>query len=87
MATSAASHSRDDWPPGRVLVVSATYNERDNVAALIDRVLAVSPELQLLIVDDDSPDGTGKLAPRLHSPDLPPQHLHVLLSLSNAARR
>ena len=73
MATSAASHSRDDWPPGRVLVVSATYNERDNVAALIDRVLAVSPELQLLIVDDDSPDGTGKLAleraegdPRLH---------------------
>ena len=56
-----------------MLVVSATYNERENVAALIDRVLAVSRELQLLIVDDDSPDGTGQIAlalaeqqPRLH---------------------
>ena len=73
MATTAATFSRDDWPPGRVLVVSATYNERDNIVALIDRVLAVSPELQLLIVDDDSPDGTGRVAleraeaePRLH---------------------
>ena len=73
MATTAATRSRDDWPPGRVLVVSATYNERDNVVALVDRVLAVAPELQLLIVDDDSPDGTGRIAleraaaePRLH---------------------
>ncbi len=55
-------------------MVAATYNERENVAALIDRVLAVSPELQLLIVDDDSPDGTGRVAleraerePRLHA--------------------
>jgi dolichol-phosphate mannosyltransferase len=73
MSTSADIHSRSDWPPGRILVVSATYNERENIAALIDRVLAVSPDLQLLIVDDDSPDGTGQIAlslaehnPRLH---------------------
>jgi dolichol-phosphate mannosyltransferase len=56
-----------------VLIVSATYNEHDNIVGLIDRVLAVSPDLQLLIVDDDSPDGTGRIAlalaekqPRLH---------------------
>jgi len=73
MSTTADTHSRGDWPSGRVLVVSATYNERENIAALIERVLAVSPELQLLIVDDDSPDGTGQIAlsladrnPRLH---------------------
>jgi dolichol-phosphate mannosyltransferase len=73
MATPAVTQSHDAWPPGRVLVVSATYNERDNVLALIDRVLAVDPDLQLLIVDDDSPDGTGRIAleraavdPRLH---------------------
>lgn len=73
MSTSADTHSRSDWPLGRILVVSATFNERENIAALIDRVLAVSPDLQLLIVDDDSPDGTGQIAlslaehnPRLH---------------------
>lgn len=66
-------HSRDDWPPGRVLVQSATYNERENIEHLIDAVLASSPDVQLLIVDDDSPDGTGRIAheraerePRLH---------------------
>lgn len=53
--------------------MSATYNERENIATLIECVLAVSPDLQLLIVDDDSPDGTGQIAlslaernPRLH---------------------
>ena len=65
--------SDDNWPSGRALVQAATYNERENIAALIARVLAVSPELQLLIIDDDSPDGTGEIAlqesqtnPRLH---------------------
>jgi len=65
--------SRSDWPAGHVLVQAATYDEQDNVLALIDAVLALSPELQLLIIDDDSPDGTGRLAleraerePRLH---------------------
>ncbi len=76
MSTTADIHSRSDWPPGRVLVVSATYNERENIAVLIERVLAVSPELQLLIVDDDSPDGTGQIALSLteHTP-----RLHVLV--------
>jgi dolichol-phosphate mannosyltransferase len=61
------------WPSGRVLVVAATYEERANVDQLIDGVLAAAPDLQLLIVDDDSPDGTGVVAldraarePRLH---------------------
>jgi dolichol-phosphate mannosyltransferase len=62
-----------DWPPGRVLVVAATYEERANLDVLVDRVLAADPALQLLVVDDDSPDGTGAAAlaraahePRLH---------------------
>ena len=66
-------HSRSDWPPGRVLVQSATYNERENIEHLIEAVLASSPDVQLLIIDDDSPDGTGQVArewagrePRLH---------------------
>ena len=61
------------WPPGGVLVVAATYQERSNIEPLIDRVLTARPDLQLLVVDDDSPDGTGTFAlqraehePRLH---------------------
>ena len=76
MASAADTHSRDDWPKGRVLVVSATYNERDNIAGLIDRVLAVSPDLQLLVVDDDSPDGTGRIALARAEVD---RRLHVLV--------
>lgn len=73
MDSNADTHSSGAWPAGRVLVVSATYNERENIDSLIERVLGVDPELQLLIVDDDSPDGTGQIAldlaerqPRLH---------------------
>ena len=65
--------SRDDWPTGRVLVQTATYNERGTIAALIEAVLAAVPAAQLLVVDDDSPDGTGEIVleiasrnPRVH---------------------
>jgi dolichol-phosphate mannosyltransferase len=66
-------HSPEPWPPGRVLVQAATYDERENIGPLIDAVLALDPTWQMLVVDDDSPDGTGRLAleraahePRLH---------------------
>lgn len=54
--------SPDDWPPGRVLVQAATFNERENIVGLIDAVLTAMPDAQLLVVDDDSPDGTGLIA-------------------------
>jgi dolichol-phosphate mannosyltransferase len=50
-----------DAPP-RVTVVTPTYNERETLPRLADRVLALGPEYALLVVDDDSPDGTGKIA-------------------------
>jgi dolichol-phosphate mannosyltransferase len=43
----------------RVLIVVPTYNERDNVAEVVDRFLAAAPDAELLFVDDASPDGTG----------------------------
>jgi dolichol-phosphate mannosyltransferase len=70
---AADLHSATAWPPGRVLVIAATFAERPNVPALVKGVLGVDPDLQLLIVDDDSPDGTAEAAldlargePRLH---------------------
>ena len=65
--------SAEPWPPGRTLVVTATYNECESIAALCREVLGVDPSLQLLVVDDDSPDGTAGIVaaaaaaePRLH---------------------
>jgi dolichol-phosphate mannosyltransferase len=57
----------------RIVVVIPTYNEIENLPLLAPKVLAQDPRIELLIVDDASPDGTGKLAddlargsPRVH---------------------
>ena len=49
----------------RALVIVPTYNERDNIERLTTQVLAQDPRLDVLIIDDNSPDGTGQLADRL----------------------
>lgn len=58
----------------RALVIVPTYNERDNIGTLLNRILEQDPRLEVLIVDDGSPDGTGDLAdeiaarePRVHA--------------------
>jgi dolichol-phosphate mannosyltransferase len=59
--------------PDRALIIVPTYNERFNVARLIPAILAQDPSLEILIVDDGSPDGTGAIVdaiattnPRVH---------------------
>ena len=49
----------------RDIVVIPTYNEAENLPLLVPRVLEQDPRLEVLVVDDDSPDGTGKLADEL----------------------
>src|SRR6266540_1192208 len=61
---------------GRVLVVIPTYNERDNLEAILGRVRAAVPDAHVLVVDDSSPDGTGKLAEELAAADEQIQVLH-----------
>jgi dolichol-phosphate mannosyltransferase len=48
--------------PERALVIVPTYDERSNINRLVAAVLAQDPSLEMLIVDDASPDGTGQLA-------------------------
>ena len=50
---------------GRVLVVVPTYDEADNLLPIAERLHAAVPDAHLLVVDDNSPDGTGKLADEL----------------------
>jgi dolichol-phosphate mannosyltransferase len=54
-----------DGTTPRVIVVVPTYNEADNVQALADSVLAAFLGIELLIVDDNSPDGTGDIADQI----------------------
>jgi dolichol-phosphate mannosyltransferase len=61
---------------GRVLMVVPTYNERDNLAWLVGRLRAAVPDVDVLVVDDDSPDGTGELADRLAAADPQVSVLH-----------
>jgi len=42
------------------LVTLATYNEIENLPRLVDEILAVAPEVDILVIDDNSPDGTGR---------------------------
>ncbi|MDT9682971.1 polyprenol monophosphomannose synthase [Streptomyces sp. TRM76323] len=68
-------NERRDTDSEAVLVIIPTYNEADNVAAIISRVRASVPGAHVLVADDNSPDGTGKIADELADSD---DHVHVL---------
>lgn len=53
----------------RGLVIIPTYNERENIERLVPMVLAQDPRLDVLIIDDASPDGTGEVAERMSAED------------------
>jgi dolichol-phosphate mannosyltransferase len=61
---------------GRPLVVIPTYNEADNIELILDRVRASVPSADVLVVDDNSPDGTGELADKVADHDDGVQVLH-----------
>ncbi len=71
--TSAAG---GEPPSARTLVIIPTFNERENLPLILDRLHQARPEVHVLVVDDDSPDGTGQLADELASAR--PDHIQVL---------
>lgn len=58
------------------VVVVPTYQERENIESIVARVLAATPQAHVLVVDDASPDGTGKIAAELADRDARVQVLH-----------
>lgn len=60
---------------GRVLVVVPTYNEIDNVRPIVQRLHSALSDVDVLIADDNSPDGTGAVADELATAD---DRVHVL---------
>lgn len=70
------------------VVVVPTYNERDNIEQLVAEVFRQGPDIRLLIVDDNSPDGTGEFVERLaaDNPRLKVLHRAGKLGLGSAYR-
>ena len=62
-------------PLGPVAVIIPTYNERDNLEAIVGRVRTAVRDAHVLVVDDGSPDGTGEIADKLAASD---PHVHVM---------
>ena len=59
----------------RALVCVPTYNEAENLPKIVPAILAQDPRLEVLVIDDGSPDGTGALADRMAAAD---PRVHVL---------
>lgn len=62
-------------PRERVLVIIPTYDERENLPRVLDRVRTAVPDADVLVVDDGSPDGTGEIADARAAQD---EQVHVL---------
>ena len=60
---------------GRVAVIVPTYDERENLEPIVARVRASVADADILVIDDNSPDGTGEVADKLVAAD---PHVHVL---------
>lgn len=70
--TNAAPRS----PVERVVVLIPTYNERDNLPRILDAVRAEAPSLDIVVLDDNSPDGTGAVADEYAARDSQVRVLH-----------
>lgn len=63
-------------PLGKALVIIPTYNEAENIKPIVARVRAAVPDADVLVADDNSPDGTGKVADELAATDDQVRVLH-----------
>ena len=59
----------------KTLIIIPTYNESENLCSLLEGIFSFAPETDVLIVDDNSPDGTGELADEIRKGDA---RVHVL---------
>jgi len=72
----SVSRAAGERPILRTLVIIPTFNERENLPLIVQRLRTALPEVHVLVVDDNSPDGTGQLAEDLATAD--PHLIHVM---------
>jgi dolichol-phosphate mannosyltransferase len=83
---SPVTTSPDQPATPRLLVSLATYNEAGNLAPLVEEIRRYAPDASILVIDDNSPDGTGRLADELKAtlPDIHVIHRAGKLGLGTA---
>ncbi len=74
-AHSSSAPTIDAEPLRRILVIVPTYNERDNVGRILPLILNQDPRIEVLVVDDGSPDGTGAVVAEMAGSE---QRIHLL---------
>jgi dolichol-phosphate mannosyltransferase len=57
----ATHHPPPQWPPGTAVVQIATFNEAGSISQLLQAIHTIVPHAQILVIDDNSPDGTAKI--------------------------
>lgn len=62
-------------PRGGLVITLCTFNESENLPKLIPEIHAVAPDAHVLVIDDNSPDGTGRIADEMSAPD---PRIHVV---------
>ncbi len=72
---SSAPLAADEPHGDRILVIIPTYDERENLPLIVDRLFAAAPRVHVLVADDSSPDGTGQIADGMADAD---SRVHVL---------
>ena len=65
----ADSGEGKDGGDGGTLIVMPTYNEKDNLETTLSGIFSYCPQVNVLVVDDSSPDGTGDLAEEMAAAD------------------
>ena len=76
--SSRSNSSLSEYPKTRIIVVIPTYNEAGNIEKIVAEVLKQPVAVDLLIVDDNSPDGTGQIADALAASPESAGRIHVL---------
>ncbi|OBI40381.1 dolichol-phosphate mannosyltransferase [Mycobacterium kyorinense] len=76
MRARQRSHMTGDRPTQHTVVIIPTFNERENLPLILQRLHRARPDVHVLVVDDSSPDGTGELADELASADS--ERIHVM---------
>ena len=72
----ATNHPPPQWPPGTTVVQIATYNEVASIGSLIEAIHTAVPQAQLVVIDDNSPDGTAQIVAKEADKN---ERVHLLL--------